>query len=268
MTTPLRRLSCLMALALLWPINAFAQQTEATTPARGARAGGRMSMAERANLPAPQGFSVVLVLGELQGAAASDTVPAAARKALADMKDFLPYKSYKLLDTQWTLCCGRSGIVTRLRGPEEQDYDLELDPSPSDTSGKWNVRFTLRDPISNAARSDVPLADRNASITTQRAELEAKLRTLKERYNETHPEVQALKKQLSELQSEQERIRAEENAKRYRLMASSGRSRAMIDTSFTMDIGETVVVGTSRLKGDKALIALLTAVPTTKTTAR
>jgi hypothetical protein len=42
----------------------------------------------------------------------------------------------------------------------------------------------------------------------------------------------------------------------------------MIDTSFTMDIGETVVVGTSRLKGDKALIALLTAVPSTKTTGR
>ena len=43
----------------------------------------------------------------------------------------------------------------------------------------------------------------------------------------------------------------------------------MIDTSFTMDVGETVVVGTSRLKANsKALIALLTAVPAkgTKTT--
>jgi len=28
-----------------------------------------------------------------------------------------------------------------------------------------------------------------------------------------------------------------------------------------MDVGETVVVGTSRTKGDQALIALLTAVP-------
>jgi hypothetical protein len=35
----------------------------------------------------------------------------------------------------------------------------------------------------------------------------------------------------------------------------------VIDTSFSMDVGETVVVGTSRLKGDKALIALLTAIP-------
>ena len=227
-----------------------------------------MSMAERANMPAPQGFSVVLVLGELQGTATSDSVPAAARKALADMKDFLPYKSYRLLDTQWTLCCGRSGIVTRLRGPEEQDYDLELDPNPSDTSGKWNVRFTLRDPIAGVARGESPAADLSASLVAQRAELEAKIRTLKERYSDTHPEVLQLKSQLAALERQQEQIRLEEAAtKRYRLVASSAR-RAIIDTSFTMDIGETVVVGTSRLKGDKALIALLTAVPSTKATGR
>ena len=35
---------------------------------------------------------------------------------------------------------------------------------------------------------------------------------------------------------------------------------AMIDTSFQMKIGETVVVGTSKIAGDRALIVLLTAV--------
>jgi predicted RNase H-like nuclease (RuvC/YqgF family) len=35
---------------------------------------------------------------------------------------------------------------------------------------------------------------------------------------------------------------------------------AVIDSTFSMDVGETVVIGTSSLKGDKALIALLTAV--------
>ena len=49
----------------------------------------------------PQGFSVVLVLGDIQSAASSDDVPLAARKALADMKDFLPFKSYRLLDAAW-----------------------------------------------------------------------------------------------------------------------------------------------------------------------
>jgi hypothetical protein len=38
--------------------------------------------------------------------------------------------------------------------------------------------------------------------------------------------------------------------------------RAVVDTNFTMEVGETVVVGTSRLRGgSRALIALLTAVP-------
>jgi hypothetical protein len=40
----------------------------------------------------------------------------------------------------------------------------------------------------------------------------------------------------------------------------------VIDTSFSMDIGETIVVGTSRLQGDTALIVLLTAVPRTAAT--
>ena len=43
--------------------------------------------------------------------------------------------------------------------------------------------------------------------------------------------------------------------------ATIGRGRSVIDTTFNMDVGETVVVGTSRVRGgDKALIALLTAV--------
>ena len=35
----------------------------------------------------------------------------------------------------------------------------------------------------------------------------------------------------------------------------------LIDTSFKIDVGETVVVGTSRLAGEQALILLVTAVP-------
>src|SRR5947209_10963812 len=45
--------------------------------------------------------------------------------------------------------------------------------------------------------------------------------------------------------------------------AAGGRRLSnVIDTTFSMEIGETVVVGTSHLRGgDKALIARLTAVP-------
>jgi hypothetical protein len=258
-----------MAAAFLWPVSIVAQQGESVAAAKAGQR-GRLTAAERAKLPAPQGFSVVLVLGEMQGTGTAENVPPAARKALVDMKDFLPYKSYRLLDSQWTLCCGHSMIATRLRGPEEQDYDLELDPGASETSGKWNVRFTLREAISAAGRggpassSNTVTGDRAATLTAQRGELEAKLKTLKERYNDTHPEVVQLKSQLDALGRQESMVRTEEATKRYRMVGIAQRHRALIDTNFTMDIGETVVVGTSRLQGDKALIALLTAVASIK----
>src|SRR5258708_12035491 len=94
---------------------------------------------------APQGFSVVLLLGDMQGGSSQDNVPAAARKALADLKDFLPYKSYRLLDTQWISCCGQSGIVSRLRGADDQDYDLDLSPS-APPNRNYPAHFLLTDP--------------------------------------------------------------------------------------------------------------------------
>jgi hypothetical protein len=265
MTNLSRASHFIVAAALLWPAGIAAQQ-ESVAAAKAQR-GGRGIPVERSSSLAPQGFSVVLVLGEMQGTVPADNVPPAARKALADMKDFLPYKSYRLLDTQWTLCCGHSVISTRLRGPDEQDYDLELDPKESSSPGKWNVRFTLRDPVANVGRGESPSADRTAVLAAQRAEMEQRIRTLRERYSDNHPEVQQLRTQIAALDRQLSQVRTEETMKRYRAAGTIGR-RAMIDTSFTMDIGETVVVGTSRLKGDKALIALLTAVASTKTSSR
>jgi hypothetical protein len=65
---------------------------------------------------------VVLVLGDLQGgpAPASEAVPAAAAKALADLKDFLPYKSYRLLDAQWTT--GTDRVTSSLRGADGKEW--------------------------------------------------------------------------------------------------------------------------------------------------
>ena len=55
---------------------------EVATPAP---AGQRRSVNEHA--PLPQGFSVVLVLGDIQSVTGADDVPPAARKALTDMKE-------------------------------------------------------------------------------------------------------------------------------------------------------------------------------------
>jgi hypothetical protein len=212
--------------------------------------------------PRPQAFSVSLVLGDMQASGASDNVPAAARKALTDIKDFLPYKSFRLLDSQWTLCCGRSAITTRLRGPEDQDYAVELNPSSSG-GGKYYVHFSLWEPRS-LERTEITTSG-PSNIAQQRAELERQLEELRKTASDTHPDVMRLRRRLESLDSQSAESRSELAR---RTMAASLPRLAVIDTSFTMDVGETVVVGTSRLKGDKALIALLTAVAPTKGTAK
>ena len=61
--------------------------------------------AQGMHAPEISGFSVVLVVGETQpsaGAAPSLELPAGAQRALTDMREFLPYKHYRVLDAQWT----------------------------------------------------------------------------------------------------------------------------------------------------------------------
>jgi hypothetical protein len=231
--------------------------------------------------PRPQAFSVSLVLGDMQAVSAADNLPAAARKALTDVKDFLPYKAYRLLDSQWTLCCGRSSmvsspIVSRLRGPEDQDYGVEIVPSNAG-NGKYYVHFSLWEP--RTVETTVTAAGGRGAMTSldaQRAEettrreqslqfLRAQLEEMRRAHAENHPDVAALKTKIEELERSVNEMRRPESMRRP--LTASAR-RPVIDTSFTMEVGETVVVGTSRLKGDKALIALLTAVAPTKSTTK
>jgi hypothetical protein len=149
-----------------------------------------------------QGFSVLLLLGETQGTTQPDNISAPARKALADIKDFLPYKSFRVLDTLWLAGSDNGNKSGRLRGPDEtadrdqQTYDFEL-------------RTFQRVP--------------GAAPGTQDGSL---------------------------------------NRAQFKLVAraANGGPIVMLDNSFNIGAGETVVVGTSRVQGDKALIVLLTAV--------
>jgi hypothetical protein len=216
--------------------------------------------------PVPQGFSVVLVQGDLQAVNATDDVPPAARKALADMRDFLPYKSYKLLDAAWVLCCGGHGyprslgdVVTQLRGPEDREYELTLSATIMD-SPRVNVRFLLRDvttpPPGVKAQKEEDTA--NEEQKAKIAQLEAQLAALRQKYNGQHPEVRRVENELAAARRRQESAERRDGPVAGRRLAGRG----VIDTSFSMDVGETVVVGTSRLRGgSRALIALLTAVP-------
>jgi hypothetical protein len=207
--------------------------------------------------PAPQGFSVVLVLGDAQATTIAENVPTAARKALADMKDFLPYRGYRLLDAAWILGSQRS--TSRLRGPDDQEYQLTVVTVPQ--GGRMNVRFQLQEP--GPAMLAIREADETAARRAEEAELQARLERLQR-------EAEAMQQQLGERNAAVVRAKMEvEGIKRRlaeggspRVVPRVGDGRSVIDTTFSMEIGETVVVGTSRMRGgDKALIALLTAVP-------
>lgn len=223
----------------------------------------------------PQGFSVVLVLADLQDSKSQDDVPPAARRALMDMKDFLPYKSYRLLDAAWLLGQASSGALTRLRGPDDQEYELRLTAAPtSGGSGRVSVRFWLSDAGPAEARAAAEARGRQSQVAALRSDLsrlESELKSKRATGGDDQSDLKQLEQRVAELK---ERIAATSQATTVRRTASpawtaSGGGafprpddRAIIDTNFSMEVGETVVVGTSRLKGNSmALIALLTAVP-------
>ena len=193
--------------------------------------------------PELRGISVVLVEGDLVSVTANSSLPAAAAKALADMKDFLPYKGYRVLDTQWTLGSGR--IAVRLRGPNGQEYDLELTSSYSDGAARARMDALFARGLTSAATA-------GGAQTAGVSVTEFKLR-----------EASPLGASLRAFQGQPQGGRNQgEPAARGPVAAFAGGlgSAALIETAFRMDVGETVVVGTSRLQGDKALIVLLTAV--------
>lgn len=239
-------------------------QAQAAQPRPGVRITRQTGSDDRRG---PQGFSVVLVLGSMQ-TGAQDDVPAAARKALADMKDFLPYKSYKLLDAQWSLCCGGTPVVSRLRGPDDQEYELHLSASVSgmtDSRVMVSVRFNLTEPGTPQATGDAEAATRAriAELERHLAELRIQRQELANKYSDSHPEVRSNEADRAAVEREIELTKSRAaRGTASRSFSLSGRGSSIMDASFRMEVGETVVVGTSRLKGgDKALIALLTAVP-------
>jgi hypothetical protein len=238
-----------------------AQQAASTSDAqsRGTTTTPTQGRADRTRI-LPQGFSVVLVLADLTAANAQDDVPPAARRALADMKDFLPYKSYKLLDAAWILGQGSGNAVTRLRGVDEQEYELRLHAVSHDAGvdqGRVSVRFTLAD---SPGDEDVTEVVHDASGARSSAELKRELVRLQAQLEEARKAQQQAQARDLEARIADLRRRTSETRVTPRKLSFAG--RAVVDTNFTMEVGETVVVGTSRLRGgSRALIALLTAVP-------
>ena len=221
------------------------------------------------------GFSVVLVVGSLNGtpgttaAGASDGLPEAAKKALNDMKDFLPYKRYQLLDAAWMMCCAssRSGVSGRVRGPDDREYRYQVDPlSVSDT--KLDMRFTIRE------LADAPIAVSQGRVKAtdaaqlelsralyeairERDEMENQLRSAKQRHDVGLVSTPDLEAAQQRARRTAQRVEELQRLGGGGVHGTSGQN--IIDSTFAITPGETVVVGTSRLNGDRALIAILTA---------
>jgi hypothetical protein len=198
------------------------------------------------------GFNVMLLLGDTKAGTPAEgaegawsltlgpSANPALRKALSDVKDFLPYKTYRVLDTQWL----RQGS-TRMKGLDEQEYDVsvggdEYRPILS-AEGPLHVAFGLRE-IGAPTNASEEYA-RTVQVTDMLNEIASIRARLSESTADT-PTLQRFKARIAQLE------------KQIRL----ARARQLIDARFEMTPGETIVVGTSKIGGDKGLVVLLTAV--------
>lgn len=222
------------------------------------------------------GFNVVLVVGEKgrSGATPTGDLPEGAARALNDMREFLPYKSYRVLDAQWSSCCSPKSttIVTgRLRGVvgttggdgsvNPRHYTFSVAASASTLNLPIRFVLTAEEP-GRATPADHPSDQTLPFLQAQAETMALRIKEMQKRVEvgtaaaiDVRPlqdQHEHLKRKIADL----EKI-AHLDAE---AQATSFSSRPIINSSFTMDASETVVVGTSKLGGDKALIAIVTAV--------
>ena len=154
-------------------------------------------------------FQVVLLIAETNGPAVTEGVPPGAQKALVNLREFLPYKSYRLLDLGW-LRTMRTATAT-LAGPGGATYRVSLHFVPADGPGERLLieRFSVAE-VPTGPEEDVTFHSKDVSVTP--------------RPPRAAPE--------------------------------------LLSSTFGMELGETVVVGTSKLDGpNKALVVLVSALP-------
>ncbi len=167
------------------------------------------ALAEQDAVPLTQSFQVLLLSAGAKPASSGLEIPANAQKALEDLKGFLPFKSYRLLDAIWMRATQDRMAFGRISGSGGIDYQVRL-------------RFrNLGNP------KDRNLFMDNFVLMVQ------------------HPTPKP----------------PTGDAKEIPVIAPPA-SQALIETSFSLKGGETIVVGTSKLNGsDEAIVVLLTAVP-------
>ena len=150
-------------------------------------------------------IQVVLVIAESEGKMEIRGLSENALKAMEDIRQFLPFKSYRVLDTALI----RSNEIGEglLNGPQGVDYEV-------------GFRFRENDDRLNF---DFQLVDQGPSVAT--------------------------------------RAQAQKSGTMDTTLAPRP-PRRLIESTFSVQPGETIVVGSSKLNGGgKALLVLLTAIP-------
>jgi hypothetical protein len=87
---------------------------------------------------------VVLVLGDVQDGPTSDNIPAGHARPSPISRTSFHIGAYRVLDTAWVLASSttRQAVTSRLRGLDEQDYEVTFDRMPVGPS-TLQVRFQM-----------------------------------------------------------------------------------------------------------------------------
>jgi hypothetical protein len=89
---------------------------------------GDVRLVQQAQSTQIRGFSVVLLLGEQSGSMMPPKgLSPSAQRAIADIKEFLPYKSYTVLDTQWVAGSWHSSSKGRISSLDNMSLDFQVD---------------------------------------------------------------------------------------------------------------------------------------------
>lgn len=186
----------LLIILMLSPaLLSFASETPAPAPApRAPQPSPRMASSET------QLFQVALLRASRKGTDDTEGLPKSAEKALADIREFLPFKRYQFLDSALVRSAlGMQSTITVDTYEVKFSYEVKDDK----LSILW---FT----VLPAQKIETPAPPPGPSRGPARA-----------------PEA----------------------------------IKPLISTTFVMDRGETVVVGSSKINGEEALVVLLTALP-------
>ncbi|MFL6258987.1 MAG: hypothetical protein ACJ76Y_04675 [Thermoanaerobaculia bacterium] len=76
--------------------------------------------------PRTHGFQILLLAANLKPGGGGSEVPANVQKALADLKGFLPYKSYEVMDTAWLSGTQDRGMEAKLVDRQGAGYQVIL----------------------------------------------------------------------------------------------------------------------------------------------